>query len=127
MQRTVKDHTSCMTRVRTKCEIDGEISGNWSASAWDTLKLLHNIRMWGLQGTDRAVTTYRLPLNRGIPSYPKVLVYPSTMPMYKETTHIPLGLRPYGSTSKNMGKPEGMTNHHPDPSSTSTHTNHMND
>jgi hypothetical protein len=53
-------------------------------------------------------------------------MHPSTMPMYKETTHIPLGLQPYGLTSKNMGKPEGMMNCHLNPSSTSTHTSHMN-
>ena len=74
-----------------------------------------------------AVTTYYLPLNWGVWSYRKVPVHPSTMPVYKETTHIPLGLRPYGSTSKNIGKPKGMMNRHPNPSSTSTHTNHMND
>ena len=73
----------------------------------------------GLQGMDRAITTYRLPLNRGAPSYPKV-------PVYKEITHIHLGLRPYGSISKNMGKPEGTTNQRLIPSSTSTHTSHMN-
>ena len=30
VQRTVNDHTSYMTRVRTKCEMDGKISGHWS-------------------------------------------------------------------------------------------------
>ena len=48
MQRAIKDHTSYMTRVRTKCEIDGEIFVNWSASAWETLRLLHNTRKWGI-------------------------------------------------------------------------------
>ena len=32
MQRTVNDHTSYMIRDRTKCEMDEEISGHWSAS-----------------------------------------------------------------------------------------------
>jgi hypothetical protein len=32
MQRTVNNHTSYMIRVRTKCEMDGEISRHWSAS-----------------------------------------------------------------------------------------------
>jgi hypothetical protein len=31
MQRTVNDHTSYMTRVRTKFEMDGEIPEHWSA------------------------------------------------------------------------------------------------
>ena len=48
MQRIVKDLTSYMTRVRTKREMDGEISRNWSASGWETLKLLHNTRTWGI-------------------------------------------------------------------------------
>ena len=32
VQKIVKDHTSYMTRVRTKCEMDGEILGHWSAN-----------------------------------------------------------------------------------------------
>ena len=32
MQRTVNDNTSYMTKVRTKCEMDEEIPGHWSAS-----------------------------------------------------------------------------------------------
>ena len=48
VQRTVKDHTSYVIRVRTKCKMDGEISRNWSASAWETLKLLSNTQTWGI-------------------------------------------------------------------------------
>ena len=59
-----------------------------------------------------AVTTSCLPLNRGASSYPKVPVYPSTMPMYKETTHIPRVLNPMDWQVKDMGKPKGTTNHH---------------
>jgi hypothetical protein len=69
---------------------------------------------WGLQGMDRAVTTCRLPLNRGAPSYPNVLMHLGTTPVYKETTHIPLGLRPYGSTS--IG--HGQTQRNDEPNST---------
>ena len=32
MQRTVNDHISYMTRVRTKFKMNGEISEHWSAS-----------------------------------------------------------------------------------------------
>jgi len=32
MQRIVNDHTSYMTRVRTKFKMDREIFGNWSTS-----------------------------------------------------------------------------------------------
>ena len=32
VQRTVNDNTSYMTRVRTKCDMDREISENWSAN-----------------------------------------------------------------------------------------------
>jgi hypothetical protein len=48
VQRIVNDHTSYMTRVRTKCEMNGEISENWSASTWGTLRLLHSTRTWGI-------------------------------------------------------------------------------
>jgi hypothetical protein len=41
----------------------------------------------------------RLALNLEAPSHLKVPIYLSTTPMYKETTRIPLGLWPYGSTS----------------------------
>jgi hypothetical protein len=82
-----------MTRVRTKCEMDGEISGHWFASKPGRLQDSYTIsRHGGLQGMDRAVTTCRIPLNCGIPSYPKVPMHSSTMLVYKETTHIPLGL-----------------------------------
>ena len=37
MQRTVNDHTSYMTRIRTKCEMDGEIFEHWSASKREIL------------------------------------------------------------------------------------------
>ena len=32
MQRIVKGHTNYMTRVRTKCKMDGETSEHWSIS-----------------------------------------------------------------------------------------------
>jgi hypothetical protein len=63
---------------------------------------------------DRAVTTYRLPLNLEAPSYLKVLMHLGTTPVYKETTHIPLGLRPYGSAS--IG--HGQTRRNDEPNST---------
>ena len=37
VQRIVNYHTSYMTRVRTKREIDGEISEHWSASKRERL------------------------------------------------------------------------------------------
>jgi len=45
-------------------------------------------RTWGLQRMNRAVTTYRLPLNYGAPSYLKAPMHPSTTHVYKETTHV---------------------------------------
>jgi len=75
VQRTVNDHTSYMTRDRTKFEMDGEISEHWSASKHERLSDSYTILECGvLQGTDRAITTYHLPLNHGILSYPKVPV-----------------------------------------------------
>ena len=37
VQRTVNDHTSYMTRVRTKYKMGGEISKHWSASKCERL------------------------------------------------------------------------------------------
>ena len=37
VQRIVNDHTSYMIRVRTKCEMDGEISKHYSASKRERL------------------------------------------------------------------------------------------
>ena len=48
VQRTVNDHTSYMSRIRTKCEMNGEISRNWSTSTWENLRLLHSTRRWGI-------------------------------------------------------------------------------
>jgi hypothetical protein len=67
-----------------------------------------------LQGTDRAVTTCCLPLNRGIPSYLQVLVYPSTTPVHKETTYTPSVPDPMDRQVKDIGKPKGTTNRRPD-------------
>ena len=126
MERTVNDHISYMTRVRTKFKMDGEISRNWSASAWETLRLLHSTRMWGI--TRDGYGCHHLPPTPQLGGM--VISEGSRAPEHharvKEITHVPLGLRPYRSTSKNMGKPEGMTNCHLIPSSTSTHTSYMN-
>jgi hypothetical protein len=65
------------------------LSTGLPASARDFTNSYMNTRTWGLQVMDMAVTTYRLPLNHGASSHSKVPVYPSTMPVYKETTHIP--------------------------------------
>jgi hypothetical protein len=92
MQRTVDDHTNCMVRARSKCNIDREIFGNWSASAWETLALLHNTQTWEI--TRDAQGYHHLPptLNYRVLSYSKVPVHLGTMPVYKETIYIPLGL-----------------------------------
>jgi hypothetical protein len=62
---------------------------------------------------DRDIITFRLPLNRGIPSYPYVPMYPSTTPVYKETTYTPSVPDPIDRQIKDIGKPEGTTNRHP--------------
>jgi hypothetical protein len=77
-----------MTRVRAKFEMDGEILRLGLPSHRDFTNSYRIPEHGGLQGMDRAVTTCHLPLNRGEPSYPMVVVHPSTMPVYKETTHI---------------------------------------
>jgi hypothetical protein len=121
-QRIVNDHTSYMTRVRAKFEMDREIPGLGLPSHRDFTNSYTKAECGGLQWTDRAVTTCHLLLNHGALSYPKVPMHLSTMPVYKETTHTP---RDY-KTSKNMGNPVGTTNHHLNPSSTSTQKSLMN-
>ena len=55
-----------MIRVRTKFKMDEEISEHWSASKRERLQNSNTTpERGGLQGTDRAVTTYHLPLNKG--------------------------------------------------------------
>ena len=42
VQRIVNDHTNYMVRARTKCKMDGEISGHWSTNKPGGLyELLH--------------------------------------------------------------------------------------
>jgi hypothetical protein len=112
VQRTVDDHTSHML-VRAKFKIDREISKHWSTSKrkrlWDSYTIPEH---GGLQGMNRAITSCRLPLNHGIPSYPQVLVYPSTMPVYKETTYTPRVPDLTDQQVMDIGKPEGTMNHH---------------
>jgi hypothetical protein len=70
--------------------MDGEISEHWSASKRERLyELLYEYPNVGDKRDGQDVTTCCLPLNHRAPSHPKVPVYPSTMLVYKETTHIP--------------------------------------
>jgi hypothetical protein len=111
MQRIVDDHTKYMVRARPKCEMDGEIFGHRSAN--NSGRLYEPLYEY-LNGItkDRVVTSCRLLLNRGAPSHPKVPIYPSTMLVYKETTHIPRDSDPLDRQAEDMGKPEGTMNHH---------------
>jgi hypothetical protein len=108
MQRIVNDHTIYMIRVRTNYEMDREIPGHWSASkTWILYELLHEYpNVGGLQGTDRAVTTYPYPSIGGTPSYPKVPVHPSTTLVYKKTTHIPRDSDPTDRQARIWAKPK---------------------
>jgi hypothetical protein len=89
VQRIVIDYTSYMTRVRAKFKMDGENPGPGLPGHRDFTNSYMNTRTWGITRDRQVVTTYCLPLNHGAPSYSKVPVYPSTTPIYKETTHIP--------------------------------------
>ena len=100
VQRTVNGHTSYMTKVRAKFEMDKEIPGLDLPSYRDFMNSYTIPKHGGLQGTERAVTTCRLPLNRGAPSYLKVPVHSSTTPVYKETTHIPWDFDPTDRQAK---------------------------
>ena len=66
----------------------------------------------GLQGTDRAVTTCRLPLNRGIGMHPPGPLYPSTMLTYNGPTQVPRVPDPTDRQVRDLGIPEGMMKHH---------------
>jgi hypothetical protein len=57
----------------------------------------------GIQGTDKAVTTCRLPLDRGKGMQSPATIYLGTSLAYRVTTHIPCCPRPYGSTGKGLG------------------------
>jgi hypothetical protein len=65
MQRIVSNHTYIWLRVRARYEMGWESTEYWSTSIlmWQ-FRLLHPDEHEGLQGTDRAITTCRLPLNR---------------------------------------------------------------
>jgi hypothetical protein len=78
-----------MTRVRTKCKMNREISRNWFASAWETLRLLHSTRMWGITRDGQGYHHLSPTPQPGALSYSKVPVHLSTTPVYKETTHTP--------------------------------------
>jgi hypothetical protein len=127
VQRTANDHTSYMTRVRAKFKMDREIPGLGVPGHRDFTNSYTNTQTWRITRDEHDCHHLLSTLNHEASSYSKVPVHLSTTPVYKETTHIPPGLYPYGLTSKNMGKSEGTTNHHLNPSSTSTHTSHMND
>jgi len=109
MQRKVDDHTSYMVRSRPKCKMDGENSEHWSASKHERLyKLLHEyLNMGDYKGWTGMSPPTVYPSNHGAPSYPKVPMHPSTMPMNKETTHIPgtltlwIDKQEYGQTQRN--------------------------
>ena len=121
-------HTCSWIRLRSRRKMTGSPLGYWSASIPGGILDFYTIpERGGVQGTDRAVTTCRLPHYRGVPSYSPILVYPSTMLVYRRNTQIPPGLRPYGSTSKNLGGLASPTNLHPKHSSWSKHERYMND
>jgi hypothetical protein len=102
-------------------------SGHWSTSRPGRhLRTPIRIPERGeLQGTNRAITTCRLPLNHGTSSHSKVSIYPSTIPMYKETICIPPKPRPYGSTSIGYGQTRRNDKPPPRLSSNSNHISCM--
>ena len=54
-------------------------------------------------------------------------MYPGTTPDYTETTQIPLGPLPYGSTGKELGHTRRHDERPPQLSSSSTHISYIND
>jgi hypothetical protein len=127
MQRIVDTHTNYMVRARPKCK-NGRGDLQALVCQWETLRTPIRLpKCGGLQGMDRAITTYRLPLNYGALSPSKVFMHPGTMPVYKETTHIASRLRPYGLTSIGHGQTRRNDELPPQLSSNSNHISYMKD
>jgi hypothetical protein len=59
--------------------------------------------------------------------YSPVPIYPGTMPAYRETTQIPPGPRPYGSTGKRLGRTRKHDEPPPQHKSKPNHEHGMND
>ena len=55
----------------------------------DFMNSYMNTQTWGITRDGQGCHHLPPTPQPGAPSYPKVPVHPSTMPMYKETTHIP--------------------------------------
>ena len=115
-----------MTRIRAKSWMAGEIPGPGLPWHGNFTNSYMNTRMWGI--TKDGQGCHHLPPTPQPWSTVISVGFRAPEHHAREQRNYPCppGLQPYGLTSKNMGKPEGTTNRHPDPSSTSTHTSHMN-
>jgi hypothetical protein len=67
------------------------------------------------------------PSTVGHEMHPPVPIYSGTSPAYIETTQVPLGHRPYGSTSKGLGRTRKHDEPPPQHKSKSIHEHGMND
>jgi hypothetical protein len=79
-----------------------------------------------IQRADRAVTTWRLPLDRGNGMQSPAPIYLGTSPAYIVTAQIPRGPRPNGSTGKGLGRTQRHDEPPPQHKSISIHEYDMN-
>jgi hypothetical protein len=126
VQRTANDHTSYMTRVRAKYEMDVEIPKLGLPGHRNFTNSNTNTRTWGI--TRDGQGCHHLPPTPQL--WGTVIFEGSHAP--KHHAHVqgnypyPLGTLTLRIDKQEYGKPEGTTNHHLNPSCTSTHTSHMN-
>ena len=124
MQTIVDNHTKCMVRARPKYKRSPSTS--LPASMRDFMNSNMNTRTRGISRDGQGY--HHLP---PIPQpWDTVISEGSYVPehhaMYKETTHIPLVLRPYGSTSIGHGQTRRKDEPPPQLSSNSNHISYMN-
>jgi hypothetical protein len=85
--------------------MDRETTKYWSAInlMWQFTHSYTLVERGGIQGTDRAISTCRLPLDRRKGMQSHTPIYLGTSPVYIVTTQVPRGPRPYGSICKELG------------------------
>ena len=128
IQRLVNDHTSYIISLRAKYEAGRVATEYWSASnLCDNLDSYTPVERGGLQGTDRVVTTCRLPLNRGKGQCIDLSLHTQAPRLrIQKLLKSPRVPDPMDRQVKNLSTPKGTMNHHLKLSSNSTHISHTN-
>jgi len=115
MQRIANNHTCTWTWVTAKCEMCREATEYWSTSIlmWQFMYSCTIPKHGGLQGTDRVITTYHLPLNRGAwNAFTCSFVPRHHARIQRNYRSPPWDSDPTDQQVKDMGTPKGMMIHH---------------